>query len=313
MAEQKPAATAVQKFQEGTVEQVLKRVDNLKESGGLSFPPNYSVHNALRSAWLMLQEVKDKTGTSVLTVCTKESIANSLFNMAISGLNPAKKQCAFMARGNKLTMQRMYSGSLALARRFGDLKEVNATVIYEGDEFEYEIIPETGRRRVVKHTQKMQNIDETRIKGCYAVGVFNDRTTDMLPMTIAQIRTSWSQGELGGKGPAHVRFASAMCRKTLINAFCKIIIDSSDDSALITEDDDGTETPDMPILHESNAGKVVDIPEEEPMREAEVVEEPELEPQTEQQPTEPVPQQPPAPEQSSKPVQPTPGQAKAPF
>jgi len=306
--EAKPGTTAVKKFEEGTVELVLKRVTDLQSTGGLSFPPDYSVPNALRSAWLILQETKDASKVPVLTSCTKESISNSLFNMAIQGLNPMKKQCAFIARGSKLTMQRMYAGSIALARRFGNVKEIHATTIYLGDEFEYEVVPETGRRRVIKHIQEMENIDETKIKGCYAVVTFNDGTTDMLPMTIAQVRTSWSQGELGGKGPAHVQFASSMAEKTVINKICKIIIDSSDDSVLTTEEDDGQHDSTPSPL--ANKGPVIDIPEEEPMQEVEIVEEPEPEqpPPTKTEPDDDKAKPEPAPTPATKP-----GQTKAPF
>jgi len=239
-------------------------------------PPNYSAENAMRSAWLILGETKDASKAPVLTTCTRDSVANALFNMVTQGLSPAKHQCAFIARGNKLTMQRQYAGSIALARRFGGMKDIKAGTIYEGDEFEYEIIPETGRRRVVKHLQKMENIqdDITKIKGVYAVATFNDGTTDMLPMGVAQVRKSWSQGELGGKGPAHTNFPSSMAEKTVINKFCKLIIDSSDDAVLFTGNDDDEHGAVVQPL--ANHGPVVDLPEtnEEPIQDAVVMEEP---------------------------------------
>ena len=62
-----------------------------QKDGRLNLPANYSVGNAITSAWLILQNTFDKEKRPVLTSCTKESVANALLDMAIMGLNPAKK------------------------------------------------------------------------------------------------------------------------------------------------------------------------------------------------------------------------------
>ncbi|NLV81872.1 MAG: recombinase RecT, partial [Synergistaceae bacterium] len=80
-------------------DQVFNRLHELEATGQLIFPPNYAVGNALKSAYLILQETKDKDGRPVLETCTKTSIANSLLDMVIQGLNPVKKQCYFIPFG----------------------------------------------------------------------------------------------------------------------------------------------------------------------------------------------------------------------
>ncbi len=229
-------ANEVKKFEEKTVDQVLAKVTAFQQAGELDLPKDYSASNALKSAWLVLQSLETKDKKPVLEACTRESIANTLFEMVVKGLNPAKKQCDFIPYCNKLTLQIEYHGTIALAKRFADVKEVNANVIYQNDIFEYAIDPVTARRSVVKHEQKLENIDDTKIRGAYAIVVFNDGTTDMTPMTVAQIKTAWNQGYTNGNSPAHKNFAGEMSKKTVCSRACKILISSSNDSVLIDED-----------------------------------------------------------------------------
>jgi len=294
MADEK-STQVIKKAETPMVELVLSRVTELESVGGLTPPPNYSASNALRSAWLMLNEQKDKAGLPVLQSCTKESIMNSLFNMVVSGLSPMKHQVAFIPRGNKLVMQRQYAGSLALARRFGKVVDVKAVVIYKEDKFEYTLDPLTGRKKVICHEQKLENIAEDKIRGGYAIISFTDGTYDMEPMTIEQIRTSWAQGmgNLADKGAVHNKFASSMVRKTLINAACKVIIDSSDDAALF-ENSDEEEKPKFDATQMANSQPLISMPEE-PVQLAEEV-----------PPTEPEPEVRPEPEVASKKTKKTP-------
>lgn len=267
----------IQKFQPQMVDAVLTRVTEMEKAGGINIPPNYSPANALRSAYLILQDQKDMDGKPVLQTCSPASIQNSMFNMVVDGLNPAKKQCAFIPRGGKLVYQREYSGSMTLAKRYGTLREdPKGGVIYEGDVFEYAIDPTTGRKKIVKHEQKFENIDDSKIKGAYAIGIFEDGSSDMDIMTMAQIRKSWEQGPSKGNSPAHKNFTGEMVKKTVINRFCKLIIAASDDSVL-NETEQGERTPYTPPTA-ANSGPVITI-EPEPIQEAvEVPSEPETEP-----------------------------------
>ena len=61
-----------------------------KEKAGLCFPVNYSIRNAMQSAFLMLREAETKDGRPLLEVCTQESVVQSLMQMASQGLNPVK-------------------------------------------------------------------------------------------------------------------------------------------------------------------------------------------------------------------------------
>lgn len=217
---------------ENVSEQVLAKIKQFQEVG-LQLPANYAVDNAMKAAWLVLQETEDKNHNKALEVCTKESIANSLLDMVLQGLSVHKKQGYFLVYGNQLSFQRSYFGTVALAKRTGEIKkEPVANVIYEEDEFVYTIDPVTGLKSIVKHDQKIENINSAKIKAAYCILQKEDGTRELEIMTIDQIRKAWAQGATKGNSPAHQNFTDEMCKKTVIGRACKMIINSSDDAWL---------------------------------------------------------------------------------
>lgn len=240
--EKKDEKTSIQKF-ENISEQVLSRIEQFQKDGSMILPKNYSVENHMKSAWLALQEVEDKEHHKALQICTKESIANSLLDMVLQGLSVSKKQGYFIVYGNKLIFQRSYFGTIALAKRAGGMvSEPVANVIYEGDDFLYEINPKTAKVSIIKHSQKLENIDNSKIKGAYALVTLADGTTQVTIMSMQQIRAAWGQGATKGNSPAHKNFAEEMAKKTVIGRACKAIINSSDDAWLYDGKEDDADS-----------------------------------------------------------------------
>lgn len=240
--EKKDEKTSIQKF-ENISEQVLSRIEQFQKDGSMILPKNYSVENHMKSAWLALQEVEDKEHHKALQICTKESIANSLLDMVLQGLSVSKKQGYFVVYGNKLIFQRSYFGTIALAKRAGGMvSEPVANVIYDGDDFQYEIDPKTAKVAIIKHSQKLENIDNSKIKGAYALVTLADGTTQVTIMSMQQIRAAWGQGATKGNSPAHKNFAEEMAKKTVIGRACKAIINSSDDAWLYDGKEDDADS-----------------------------------------------------------------------
>lgn len=240
--EKKDEKTSIQKF-ENISEQVLSRIEQFQKDGSMILPKNYSVENHMKSAWLALQEVEDKEHHKALQICTKESIANSLLDMVLQGLSVSKKQGYFIVYGNKLIFQRSYFGTIALAKRAGGIvSEPVANVIYDGDDFQYEIDPKTAKVSIIKHSQKLENIDNDKIKGAYALVTLADGTTQVTIMSMQQIRAAWGQGATKGNSPAHKNFAEEMSKKTVIGRACKTIINSSDDAWLYDGKEDDADS-----------------------------------------------------------------------
>jgi len=219
-------------FQEETVSKVLTRIQAFQAAGELRLPSDYSPENALKAAWLHLIGQVNRDNKPVLEVCSRESIANALLDMVTKGLSPIKKQCYFIPYGNVLKCDESYMGTIAIAKREADVKDVNANIIYEGDVFQYALDPKTGRRSVVKHEQAFENIDMDKIKGAYAIVEFNDGSIKTEVMTMKQIQQAWGQGATKGSSPAHKNFPDQMAIKTVISRALKLEIGSSDDSHL---------------------------------------------------------------------------------
>lgn len=267
------------------IDVVQNKIQEFIQRGELHLPPNYSPYNAMKSAWLTLQSTTDKNDKPALQVCTKDSIANALLDMVIQGLNPSKKQCYFVVYGNRLVCMRSYFGSMALVKNIAGAKDVWAEVVYEGDEFEYEI--RKNRKHIVKHIQKIDNIKSGKIKAAYAVIEFDDGRPDYTEiMTIDQIKKAWAQGQTykeGGNG-VHQKFDDQMCKKTVINRACKAYINSSSDSNLLLEafnraDEEKVEREVAEEIEENANSEFIDI-------EGEVQEEEESESEAEPEPEE---------------------------
>lgn len=273
--------TAVVKF-ENVADQVLEKVKRFTDDGGLVLPRNYSVANNLKSAWLILQETLDRNQKPVLEVCTKASIANALFDMVLQGMSVSKNQGYFIAYGNKLEFQRSYFGTVALAKRVqgGITTEPVANVIYEGDEFIYTIDPKTGLVSIIKHEQKLENIDDSKIKAAYAIVTYADGKTQTTIMTLAQIKAAWQQGATKGTSPAHKNFPAEMCKKTVIGRACKMVINSSDDAWLY----DGKKDEDDVDVAQRQRDAEVAARSSKTLEDAEYEEIPTEQPQPEQKP-----------------------------
>jgi len=266
MSEQTPAYVP-KKTEPNITEVVLQRVHQFQKLAEISIPKDYSPENALKSAYLILSEQTDNSGKPVLQSCSRESIANALLNMVVQGLSPMKKQGAFVPYNGKLQWQTEYHGNIALAKRYGGVREVAANVIYEGDVFEYVINAKTGRKEIIKHEQKFENIDINKIKGAYAVLVLQDGSTFVEVMNMIQIQTSWNQGASKGNSPAHRNFKDEMAKKTVINRACKMYISTSSDANILDETEE-TETVDTPAMviddKEPSTVSFDDTPTEEP-------------------------------------------------
>lgn len=224
-------------LQKDITDSVVSRISELQEMGALTLPKTYAVGNELKMAWFALQEVEDRNKKPALEVCTKESIANALLKMAIQGLSVWKKQCDFIVYGNKLSCEREYHGTIALALRTGTVIGVpEAEVIYEGDIFKYRII--NGKKEVVEHSQELENIDINKIKGAYAIVPLKDGDSHTEIMTIQQIKQAWMQGAMKGQSGAHKNFTDQMAKKTVISRALKLYISSSDDEYLLENEAD---------------------------------------------------------------------------
>ncbi|KIL23762.1 hypothetical protein B4127_2695 [Bacillus pumilus] len=214
--------------QKNITDDVNNSLSRLKDEG-LVLPSNYNASNALKSAFFKLQELKDKDGRPALESCSRESIANSLLDMVVQGLSPAKTQCYFIPYGKQLQLNRSYFGTQAVLKRLTNVKDIWANVIFAGDVFDYEI--DGGREKLIKHETKFENRDKPII-GAYAVVKTIDDMELLTIMTKKEIETSWSQAKTKA---VQNKFPQEMAKRTVINRAAKNFINTSDDSDLLVQ------------------------------------------------------------------------------
>lgn len=238
---QAPAKTAA--ITKDVVEMVAQKVHAFISNGELHLPQHYSPDNALKSAWLILQQTKDKENRPALQVCTRDSVANALLDMIVQGLNPGKKQGYLIVYGTQLVFQRSYFGSMAVAQMVNsEIKEFASAVVYEGDVFKYGI--KNGKKIIQEHEQELSNVDKKQIKAAYCIAL--DKNGDPLRteiMTIDEIKQAWKQSKMNPiddkgnikAGSTHDKFSADMALKTVINKTCKVIVNASSDNHLLLD------------------------------------------------------------------------------
>jgi recombination protein RecT len=263
--------TALQLAQK-TQESVLAKVKAFQEKGELRFPANYSPENALKSAWLKIQQTNDRNGRPAIEVCTQTSIANAMLTMVVQGLNCDKLQCYFICYSTALTCQRSYFGSQAVAKMVNpNVLDFRAQPIYDGDTLEYEI--RSAKKYITKHVQAFGNIDKKNIIGAYCTVIQADGDNYSDIMTMDEIKKAWEKSptkpfdERGELKPnsTHGQYTADMACKTVINHAAKHIINTSDDSSLITtfakqnDEDNARAEAEAEIAENAGQGEFVDV------------------------------------------------------
>lgn len=213
---------------------VFNKVVALQAKGAIDFPNNYSVGNALKSAYLILQEAKTREKKPVLQVCTQDSIANALLDMVVQGLNPTKQQCYFIPYGNQLTLSRSYLGTIALTKRLKGVKDVVAYPIYKNDKLDIGFDILTGKTKINEFKPALDHKAQDLI-GALGIVVGENEILYLEYMNMEQIRNAWNQGTMKGNSPAHKNFPDQMAIKTVINRVCKKYVNAADDSDKIAD------------------------------------------------------------------------------
>ena len=220
---------------------VSASISGYVQSGEIALPEKYSFGNAIKSAWLVLQETKDSKGNPVLGTCTKPSIINALQQMVYQGLNPDKKQCYFIPFGDKLTFIRSYFGSISVAKRVDPtITDICYDVVYKSDVFNYE--KRRGKTIIAEHKQQLDNIGNDNIVAAYCSIFRGDDETTFI-MTMDEIKAAWKKSKMNPvtdngtikAGSTHAQYTKDMAIKTVVNHACKYVINTSNDGSLVLD------------------------------------------------------------------------------
>lgn len=282
MSENKTTAVAVKSNDFGS--QVIQRVDDLCKVG-FTLPKDYNHVNAIKASVLVLSELKDRNGRPFNEVCTPQSIQKALFSMATKGLDVSRNQAYYIVRGNQLCLHESYFGKVARVKRVYPDFDPTPRVVYQGDVFEYATDVKTGRMQLVKHEQKIENLDKDFV-GAYMYLPCPDGGQKLYIMTKKQIVTAWMKSSNKSMTVQH-EFREKMIGKTIINSGCTMIINATpelfENNIQVNEngnDDDVVEEVQAETLSESEPIEINpdEIPEAEVKPEAKEAPAPKVEP-----------------------------------
>lgn len=217
--------TTTELTQKQITSNVANRIEEMKGEG-LLVAPNYSVSNALSSAYYALT---NSNSGNLLEKCTHESIYNALLDMVTQGLSPAKTQCYFIPYGNKVKLTRSYFGTMKVVKQLPEVKDIYAQVIYEGDDVEIKNVE--GHKALVKHDTNWLNQDNPII-GAYCIIEKVDGEKVLTIMTKKEIDKSWAQSK---NKTVQNNFPQEMAKRTVINRAAKQFFNTSDDNDLFID------------------------------------------------------------------------------
>lgn len=216
---------------------VLVRVNQLTDKKELVLPRNYSPENALKFAYLELK-------ANNLLNTDKDALAAALLNMCVQGLSPQKKQCYFINYGGRVNLMRSYHGDRAVAKQANLVKEIQAYVIYEGDEVNISYEEKTNYLQV-EHKTKFENWNKP-IVGAYAVAVMPDGSKRYDLMTMDRIKKSWNMSSNKANNKLQSEFITEACQRTVTRHLVKNLFNQSTDESLlinnVIENDEYVET-----------------------------------------------------------------------
>lgn len=240
---------------------VLNTIQQYTSSDSLTLFSDYNLGNAMKGAVLVLQQTKNKDGIALMECCTKDSIAQSLLEMVIQGLDVTNKQCYFIVRGNQLTMMRSYFGSVRTLKRLPNIKDVWATIVYQGDTFKTGI--EKGRDVILEHETSFENRDNEIIGG-YAVIEKDDGEKLYTIMTKKEIDNCWKKTSSRDMA-VHKEFPQEMAKRSLINRACKMYINTEVNNNLLVRAYNNTTSSDYEngsseqLVQEAKVTEVIDV------------------------------------------------------
>lgn len=264
MSENKTTAVAVKSNDFGS--QVIQRVDDLCKVG-FTLPKDYNHVNAIKASVLVLSELKDRNGRPFNEVCTPQSIQKALFSMATKGLDVSRNQAYYIVRGNQLCLHESYFGKVARVKRVYPNFDPTPRVVYQGDVFEYTTDVKTGRMQLVKHEQKIENLDKDFV-GAYMYLPCPDGGQKLYIMTKKQIVTAWMKSSNKNMTVQH-EFREKMIGKTIINSGCTMIINATpelfENNIQVSEGENDAEITDgaIDVSNEAVEINVDEIPEAE--------------------------------------------------
>jgi len=130
--------------------------------------------------------------------CSAQSIVGAMMQASMLGFKPvsALGQCYFVPYGGHVQFQIGYKGWIDLARRSGQIKNLYAYCVREGDEFSYKL----GLQPELNHTPKVG--PDAMMTHVYAVAHYKDGGYDFIVLTRAEVESLRMRNAMQKAAPA---------------------------------------------------------------------------------------------------------------
>ena len=175
-------------------------------------------------------------GNTYLQKCEPQSILNAVVNVARTSitLNPVMRLAYLIPRKNKCVLEFSYMGLVAMLRDNGCIKSISAHIVYEDEEFDYDVAFNTIKHKPnFAKTEKEHNARETI--GCYSRATLpnGEVVFEFMPMWEIDKVRSMSEGS-GSKYSAWNTWRDEMIKKSVIKRHFKMLISGNPTEALAT-------------------------------------------------------------------------------
>lgn len=269
----------------GDIATASKEVARNHQTGGFegllkrSWPRISSVMPKHMSAERMFQLALSAYNTTPgLAQCTPQSVLSCLMKCSALGMEPSAVdglgRAYILPYNNRKTGHKEaqfilgYKGMIDLARRSGQLVDISARAVHEGDEFEYEF----GLTESLRHVPSTEPVDDRRLTHVYMVAHFRDGGHYFEVMSKAEVDSIRKRSKASDRGPWVTDYES-MAKKTVVRRafpYLPVSVESAidvaaDETTPVAVDDEGialfADEVEEPEAQPAIEGDVEDVPE----------------------------------------------------
>lgn len=207
------------------VQEVKHNLIRMQPEFEKALPPHISAAKFVRTIQTAIST------TPALMKADRSSLWAACTQASQAGLMPDGREAALVPFGNKVQFMPMVSGLLKLARNSGEIKSINANVVYEHDEFEY-WVDSDGEH--IKHRPNFKS-DRGPFMAVYAMATTKDGGVYIEVLTADQIKAIESASR-GSNTPWKGPFRDEMIKKSAIKRLYKRLPSSTDLESAIEAD-----------------------------------------------------------------------------
>lgn len=226
MAAAAPAPSTAVATIEPRAQGVVGDVQRMEKQFALALPEHVSPEKFVRVVMTAINTNPD------LQKADRQSVLAAAMKCAQDGLLPDGREAALVTYGNKAQYLPMIAGVLAKVRRSGELRTINAHIVYANDTFTYTLGDD-------EHIEHQPRLDGPRGKpiAAYAIAKTKDGGVYREVMSIEQITQVRNVSRAKNNGP-WVAWWDEMARKTVLRRLSKRLPMSTDLVQLFQRDDD---------------------------------------------------------------------------